>query len=212
MRRAEVVAGAALLLGVPLVLAMAVALPNLLQSRMPQLPATLQAQLRARDTLWQGLDAGSRQRLRQRIAAWDASAQGARRERRERWQAWQALPPDQRLAVQAAALAFAALPADRQHQLRMQFAQCDATGRHGWLLGPALGADFEALQPLLLTVPPPERLPLLDALRGLAPAERADLAVLAQRTAPQERDALRRGLISTAAGNRGAWLQAQLAR
>ena len=212
MRRAELVVGAALLLGVPLVLAVAVALPNLLQARMPQLPATLQAQLHARDALWHGLDAQSRRHLRQRIDAWDALSRGERREQRERWQAWQALPPDQRLAIQAAALAFAALPADRQHELRMQFAQRDATDRHGWLLGPALGADFDALQPLLLTVPPPERQPLLDALRGLAPTERADLAMLAHRTAPQERDALRRGLISTAAGNRGAWLQAQLAR
>jgi len=212
MRRAEIVLVAALLLGVPLVLAVAVALPNLLQARIPQLPATLQAQLRARDALWLGLDAESRRHLRQRIAAWDALTRGERRERRERWQAWQALPPDQRLAIQAAALAFATLPPDRQHELRMQFAQRDATDRHGWLLGPALGADFDALQPLLLTVPPPERQPLLDALRGLAPAERADLAVLAHRTAPQERDALRRGLLSTAAGNRGAWLQAQLAR
>ncbi|MFL6592570.1 MAG: DUF3106 domain-containing protein [Luteimonas sp.] len=212
MRRAEIVLGAALLLGVPLVLAVAIALPNLLQARLPQLSATLQTQLRVRDTLWQGLDVQARQRLRQRVAAWDALSRGEQRERRERWQAWLALAPDQRLAVKAAALAFAALPPDRQDALRVQFAQRDATDRHGWLLGPELGADFDALQPLLLTVPPPERLPMLDALHGLTPAERADLAVLAHRTAPQQRDALRRGLLSTAADNRGAWLQAQLAR
>lgn len=212
MRRVEFLLGTLLLLGAPLAVRGAMALPDLLQSRLPQLPATLQAQLRARDTLWQGLDADARQQLRQRIAAWDALPTPQRRARRERWQAWQALPPDQRLAVEAAALAFAALPPDQQQALHTQFAQRDETDRRGWLLGPALGSDYDALQPLLLTVPPQERLPLLEALRALTPTERADLAMLAHRTPPQQRDALRRGLLSTASANRDAWLQAQLAR
>jgi hypothetical protein len=54
--------------------------------------------------------------------------------------------------------------------------------------------------------------PLLAALHAMTPTERADLAVLAQRTPPQRRDALRRGLLSTSDANRAAWLQAQLER
>jgi hypothetical protein len=46
----------------------------------------------------------------------------------------------------------------------------------------------------------------------MTPTERADLAVLAQRTPPQQRDALRRGLLSTSDANRAVWLQAQLER
>jgi hypothetical protein len=44
----------------------------------------------------------------------------------------------------------------------------------------------------------------------MTPAERNDLAVLAQRVPPQQRDALRRGLLATNAGNRTAWLQLRL--
>jgi hypothetical protein len=211
MRRIDAIA-LALLGSAFCVAAAAIALPQALEERLPRLPATLQQQLRARDAVWMQFDAAARDAMRQRIATWDALPESQRREQRERWQAWQALPADQRLAVQAAALAFAALPPDQQRDLRAEFAQRDATDRHGWLLGPALGADFDALQPLLLVVPPQERAPLLEALRGMTPAERADLSVLAQRTPPHQRDDLRRGLLSTAAVNRGAWLQAQLAR
>jgi len=107
---------------------------------------------------------------------------------------------------------FAALPVERQQALRAQFAQLDATAQHGWLLGPAVGADFGALQPLLLQVPPPQRAPLLAVLHSMTPAERADLGMLARRSAPAQRDALRRALLSTSAANRAAWLQAELQR
>jgi hypothetical protein len=150
--------------------------------------------------------------MRQRLAQWDALAPKTRRARREHWLAWRALPADQRLQVQAAALAYTALPSEQQQALRAEFDQRDAAERHGWLLGPALGADFPALQPLLLQVPSPQRVPLLAALRAMAPAERIDLAMLAQRTAPQQRDALRRELMSTSAANRSAWLQDRLDR
>ena len=63
-----------------------------------------------------------------------------------------------------------------------------------------------------MQVPDAERLPLLAALRTLTPAQRADLGVLAQRTPPPQRDALRRALLSTAQVNRGGWLQSELAR
>ena len=59
-------------------------------------------------------------------------------------------------------------------------------------------------------MPAAQREPLLALLRTMTPAERNDLAVLAQRVPPQQRDALRRGLLATNAGNRTAWLQLRL--
>ena len=190
----------------------AAALPSQLGARLTQLPAALQQELRARDAAWTAMSPAQQQAMHQRIADWDALPEAVRRDQREHWQAWHALPPDQRLQVQAAALAFAALAPQAQQALRAQFAQRDASERHGWLLGPALGVDSASLQPLLLQVPDTQRAPLLATLRAMTAAERLDLAMLAQRTPPQQRDALRRELLSTSAANRTAWLQARLAR
>ena len=49
-------------------------------------------------------------------------------------------------------------------------------------------------------------------LRVMTTEERADLAVLAYRTPPQERDALRRALLETTDDNRAAWLRLRLAQ
>lgn len=73
-----------------------------------------------------------------------------------------------------------------------------------------LGSDYMRLQPLLAQVPAAQRAPLLALLRTLSAAERNALAMLAQRTAPQQRDALRRGLLATPAADRAAWLQRRL--
>lgn len=185
------------------------------QDLSPQLSALsppLQQQLRERQSRWQALAPAQQQALQQRRRAWDALPLAERRERRERWQAWQALPLQQQWQLRAAATAFAALPPARQQALRARYAQLDASARHGWLLGPALGAAYPRLQPLLLQVPAAQRAPLLAVLRTLTPAELEDLAILAQRTAPPQRDALRRELISTSVANRAAWLQARLDR
>jgi hypothetical protein len=80
------------------------------------------------------------------------------------------------------------------------------------LLGPVLGADYPALHALLAQVPPDQHAPLLQVLRALSPAQRADVAVLAARTPPQERPELRRQLLSTAADNREQWLWDRLDR
>jgi hypothetical protein len=186
------------------------AMPAQIQSRWAHLPAALQRELRAHDSLWRALTVEQQLALRQRIVHWDALPLADRRQRREHWQAWHALPADQRLEVQAAALAYAALAPDAQQALRAEFAARDDVERHGWLLVPALGADFAALQPLVQQVPLPQRAPLLAVLHAMTPAERIDLAMLAQRTPPQQRQALRRALLSTSAANRAAWLQAQL--
>lgn len=194
------------------VMASATALPSQLQERLAQLPATLQQQLRSRDATWAAMTPAQQQALRQQIRDWDALPEAVRRDRREHWQAWRALPVDQRLQVQAAALTFAALVPQQQQALRTQYAQLDVNERHGWLLGPALGADFASLQPLLQQVPLVQREPLLVVLQAMSSAERRDLAMLVQRTAPQQRDGLRRDLISTSAANRATWLQSRLAQ
>lgn len=209
MRRVDLACVCAVLLALA---ASAVALPPQLAERLTHLPAALQQELRARDATWTTMTPAQQQALRQQIADWDALPEPIRRDRRERWQAWRALPPDQRLQVQAAVLAFAALAPDQRLALRAQFAQRDASQRHGWLLGPVLGADFASLQPLLLQVPLAQREPLLATLRAMTAAERLDLAMLAQRTAPQQRNALRRDLLSTSAANRAAWLQSRVAQ
>lgn len=195
-----------------LLAANALALPPALQQRLDHLPAPLQQELRARDALWSALSPAQQQALRERIAAWDALPEATRQRRRERWQAWQQMPATQRMQLQAAARTFASLPVAEQQALRTQFAQLDATAQRGWLLGPTLGRDYGDLQPLLLQVPLEQRRPLLAVLQAMRSAERADLGRLAQRTPPQQRDDLRRALLSTSAVNRAAWLQNELDR
>ena len=51
---------------------------------------------------------------------------------------------------------------------------------------------------------------LVAALRALPPQALADLGVLAQRTPPQAREALRRELLAQAPAQRSMWLQAKL--
>lgn len=198
--------------GLALVMFAVAAMPPQLAQRMDHLPAAIQQVLRAHDTAWTALAPSQQDDVRRQMAAWDALPEPVRRDRREHWQAWRALPADQRLQVQAAAVAFAALPPQRQLVWRAAFVQADAGERHGWLLGPALGADFVALQPLLMQVPAGLRDPLLRTLRDMTPAQRADLAVLAQRTPPQQREALQRALVTTSAVNRAGWLQSRLAQ
>lgn len=188
------------------------ALPPKLSADVAKLPPALQQQLRAREVRLGAMTPEQQQSLRQRVAAWDALPVTQLRARRERWQAWQALPPHERWQLQTAARQFAALPMEQQQQLRARFAQLDGSERHGWLLGPTLGADYPGLQPLLMQVPEAERDSLLQILRAMTPAQRLDLAILAQRSPPQQRDALRRELLSTAAANREAWLRSRLER
>ena len=211
MRRLEQACAGALLLAAVVATA-AAALPSTLQEQLSKLPAPLQQQLRARAAQVQALAPEQRRALQQRLAAWDALPAAERRELREHWQAWQALPPQQQWQLRTAATAFAALPPEQQQALRARFAQLDGSTSRGWLLGPTLGADYARLQPLLMQVPATQREPLLAVLRAMTPAELDDLATLAQRTAPPQRDALRRDLISTSAANRAAWLQARLDR
>ena len=94
---------ASALLALLLAGAAALALPPPLQSRMTQLPASLQHELQAHDAAWTALAPAQQQALRARVAAWDALPDAVRRPRREHWQAWQSLPASERAAGEAAA-------------------------------------------------------------------------------------------------------------
>ncbi|MGH8031457.1 MAG: DUF3106 domain-containing protein, partial [Luteimonas sp.] len=154
----------------------------------------------------------ARDDFRQRIAEWNAQLPALQRARRSRWQAWQALPADERARIELAARDFDALPSDQQQTLRERYDALDGSERHGWQLGPTLGAVYLRLHALFAQVPPAQRDAALAALRAMTPDAREDLAVLAQRTPPQERDALRRRWLSLPAAQRAAWLRAQLGR
>ena len=132
--------------------------------------------------------------LGQRAAAADALPRIERGELRARWEAWQRLPASERDAVRAALAAFAALPEDQRQSLREEYAGLPGDLQHGWLLGPALGARWPLLQPLLQQVPADEREPLLAHLHAMDPAALDAFAAIARRTPPQARDALRREL------------------
>jgi len=179
---------------------------------LPQLQPPERAQLRQRATTWTSWTAAERADFGARATAWDALPPMQRGERRERYLAWQALPSDERALVRAAMRRHAALPADQQLALRAQFEALDRSDRRGWLLGPSLGADYPALQPLLAQVPVADHEALLRVLRAMTRQQRIDLAVLVQRTPPQERDELRRALLSTSSANRQQWLWLRLER
>jgi hypothetical protein len=160
----------------------------------------------------QAMSPEQRVRFGQRLAAWKALPLAERDDRRARYQAWLQLEETERLRLRAVAAEIAAFPPQRRQALRAQFDALDASQRRGWRLGPTLGADYEKLQPLLAYVQPAQRLPLLASLRAMSAGQRADLAVLAQRTPPQDRQALRVELLSQPGAQLDAWLQRKLAR
>jgi len=182
------------------------------RERIAQLPSAQRDAFYRRDAIVRAMSPDQRAQFQRRIAAWQASPEAERRQRRERWQAWQALPAAERARIAAAASSFAALPVQQQLDARARYAALDEAHRRGYLLGPALGADWPGLQPLLMHVPAAQRDALLAALRAMSPQQRADLSVLAQRTPPQERAQLRASLLATPASRRGVWLVQQLER
>jgi hypothetical protein len=208
MRRADRVLACAL----PLLLlaAKVMALPPALERLLPTLLPAQREEILARDARWRALTPARQQALQQRMARWHALPPALQAERREQWQAWRALPREQQARLRSAATAFAVLPESERRSLHERFAALDRSEQRGWMLGPTLGADYTHLQPLLAQVPAAQREPLLALLRTMTPAERSDLAILAQRVAPQQRDALRRDLLATNPGNRAAWLQLRL--
>jgi hypothetical protein len=142
------------------------------------------------------LSSAQRAQLQQRAAADGAMPGAGRGALRERWEAWQRMPAAERSAVRRALAAFAALPAGAQAPLRDAFATQPGDLQRGWLLGPTLGAHWPRLEPLLQQVPAEEREPLLARLRAMDAAALDALGMLAQRTPPQAREALRRQVIA----------------
>jgi hypothetical protein len=176
------------------------------------LPDDVRLQVQAREARLQAMTPDQRSSFLLRVAAWDALPRHEREERRARYLAWRELDESERNALRALAVEVASFPPERQQALREEFAALDASQRHGWRLGRALGADYMKLHPLLAYVPAEHRLPLLAMLRDMDMQQRADLAVLAQRTPPQDRDALRTELLAIPGPQRAAWLQQQLDR
>lgn len=192
--------------------AVAQGLPDKLRGQLDALSSEQRDQVYRRHAMLWAMSPQQQQQFRQRLADWQALPAHERRQRRERWQAWQALPSEQQARMRGAAATFAALTVQEQLDLRERFDAFDDTQQRGWLLGPELGADWAQLEPLLMHVPTAQRAPLLDALREMSRQQRADLGVLAQRTPPQSRDELRKGLLATPASRRGPWLVEQLER
>ncbi|MBN5051641.1 DUF3106 domain-containing protein [Stenotrophomonas sp. YIM B13575] len=131
------------------------------------------------------------------------------RQRRSDYAAWRALPEGERERIRQAAARFAALPVDQQQRLRTQFQAQDQAFREGWRLGPQLGAEFPKLHGLFGFVPPQQRDAVLAVLRQLSPAQLAQLALVAQRTPPQERDSVRSAFLTVPAAERDTWLKRQ---
>ena len=146
----------------------------------------------------------------QRLAAWDALPLNEREERRARYQAWLQLEAGERDSLRALAAQVDAFPPERKQALRAQFDALDDVQRRGWRLGPVLGHDYPSLHPLLAYASASQRLPLLAKLRSMDVRQRADLAVLAQRTPPQDRQALHSELLAVPPGRMAAWLAQKL--
>lgn len=186
--------------------------PRSLPASGPGTQAEAEALQDQRTARLQAMSSEQRVQFGQRLAEWKALPLAEREDRRARYQAWLQLDEAERLRLRAVAAEVAAFPAQRQQALRAQFDALDASQRRGWRLGPTLGADYEKLQPLLAYVPPAQRSPLLAALRAMTAEQRAGLAVLAQRTPPQDRQGLRAELLALPRSRLEAWLQQKLAR
>lgn len=205
------------LLGVALIVAGAVAtglataqgVPASLQRAMPLLPPAQRASIDAHIRAWASWSPAAQAAFDANLARWDSLPLRERQQRRERWAAWQQLSAEEQARLRGVVLQLN--PASRA-ALHAQFEALDATTQRGWILGPVLGADYVALQPLLAQVPAADHAPLLRTLRAMSAIERGKLAVLVRRTPPQQREQLRRDLVSTSDVNRAAWLELRLQR
>jgi len=144
--------------------------------------------------------------------AWPQLDGGGRAEVRERYAAWRALSEADRARLRQAQAQLAALPVDQQQALRTQFDAMDRLHRDSWQLGPRLGRYYPALQPLFGFVPAEQRPATLALLRGLEDAQLEQLAMIAQRTPPQDRAAVRAELLGLPAGARAQWLRTHTGR
>ncbi len=143
---------------------------------------------------------------------WDQLSPEQKRQRRAQYTAWRAMGPDAQRRVREAAARFAALPPSQQQALRERFTAQDQSFRDGWRLGPLLGEYFGRLQGMFGFVPEDQRAATLAVLQQLTPAQVAQLALVAQRTPPQQRDSVRATFLAIPAPQRDAWLTQQVGR
>ena len=143
---------------------------------------------------------------------WERLDAAGRADVRERYAAWRALSEADRARIAQAQTQLAALPPDQQQALRTRFDAMDRLHRDSWQLGPRLGRHYPALQPLFGFVPAGQRVAALALLRSLDEAQLTQLAAISQRTAPQDRAALRAQLLGLPAAARADWLRAHAAR
>lgn len=190
----------------------AAVMPPELQEHAASLPPEEARRMARRHARLQAMSARDVLALREEMASWNDLDVPAQRARRDAWQAWSRLPQRDRALMRQAAAAYAGLPADDRSELADEFAALDELERNGWRLGPRLGVDWPQLHPLFALVPADQQQELLAVLMSMDAMERADLAVIAQRTPPGERDALRQALLATAPGSRPAWLRSQAGR
>jgi hypothetical protein len=167
-------------------------------------------EVRQREAMLERLTPQQRLEFGRRLAAWNALPRADREARRMRYLAWKQLPPAERAHLRVLAVQVAVFSPERRQALRAQFEALEEVQRRGWRLGPTLGRDYAALFPLLAYVPASQQQRLLARLRALDAEQRADLAVLAQRTPPQERAALRRELVEVPPATLAVWLKRKL--
>lgn len=175
------------------------------------LPEADRERLTARAARLDAMSPAERAALTARATAWHAAPAAARAQQRLAFDAVEAMPHAERMRLQQAAEHFATLPEDERKALRLQFEQLDLGLQRGWRLGPALGAEWPGLHALFAAMPVEQHAPAMLALRTASPQARADLVVLAQRTPPHEREALRSAWLAVPADARDAWLRARVA-
>lgn len=174
------------------------------------LPAQDRELLTTRAARLAAMTPAQRQTLIARVAEWHALPGAVRAQRREAWRAVDALPHAERMRLQTAATRYAALPEDERKALRARFDAVDRGMQRGWLLGPELGAAWPGLHALFAAMPAAQQDAVVLALRAMSAQARDDLAVLALRTPPQAREALRHDWLSIPAEQRDAWLRDQV--
>ena len=145
-------------------------------------------------------------------AQWSTLTPAQQRQARANYAAYKALDEASRQRIRAAAAAWAHLDRAEQQTLFARFHSQDHMVRSGWRLGPALGAVYTKLQPLLGYVPAHQREPLLALIRSLDDGQREQLVLISQRTPPQERAGLREQLLALPAGARAQWLRENVTR
>lgn len=144
-------------------------------------------------------------------ADWQTLSSQQRREQLARYQAWRALPDNERARLRRAEAEVAALPEDQRKALRARFDAMSRMQREGWRLGPKIGAHYALLHGLIGFVEPAQRDPLLTLLHQLSDSQLEQLAVIAQRTPPQDRAHLIDQLIGMSDQQRSNWFKARSA-